>query len=65
MIISLSCTHIPIREQRRKDMTAYLGFKNIEGPSIQCGNVDDMHDDAKYWIKTIGGFTSSMGCLHR
>ena len=38
-------------DQRKKDMTAYLGFKNIEGPSIQCGNVDDVHDDAKYWLK--------------
>jgi hypothetical protein len=37
-------------EQRRKDMTAYLGFKNIEGPSIQCGNVNDVHEDAKYWL---------------
>jgi hypothetical protein len=37
-------------EQRRKDMTAYLGFKNIEGPSIQCGNINDVHEDAKYWI---------------
>ena len=38
-------------EQRKKDMTAYLGFKNIEGPSIQCGNIDEVHDDAKYWLK--------------
>jgi hypothetical protein len=37
--------------QRIKDMTAYLGFKNIEGPSIQCGNVNQVHEDAKYWIK--------------
>jgi len=37
-------------EQRRKDMNAYLGFKNIEGPSIQCGTVDDVHPDALYWI---------------
>ncbi len=42
-------THASV-DQRRKDMTAYLGFKNIEGPSIQCGNVDDVHEDAKYWI---------------
>ena len=39
------------QEQRRKDMTAYLGFKNIEGSSIQCGNVNDVHEDAKYWLK--------------
>jgi len=38
-------------QQRMKDMTAYLGFRNIEGPSIQCGNVDEIHDDAKYWLK--------------
>ena len=38
-------------DQRKKDMTAYLGFKNIEGPSIQCGNADDVHEDAKYWLK--------------
>ncbi|OFY62565.1 MAG: hypothetical protein A2V64_08550 [Bacteroidetes bacterium RBG_13_43_22] len=37
--------------QRRKDMTAYLGFSNIEGPSIQCGNVNDVHDDAIYWLE--------------
>jgi len=41
-------------DQRRKDMTAYLGFKNIEGPSIQCGNVNDVHEDAKYWLKQSG-----------
>jgi hypothetical protein len=41
-------------EQRRKDMTAYLGFSNIEGPSIQCGNVDDIHEDARYWINQSG-----------
>jgi len=38
-------------KQRMKDMTAYLGFGNIEGPSIQCGNVDEIHEDAKYWLK--------------
>ncbi len=38
------------QEKRRKDMTANLGFKNIEGPSIQCGNVDEVHEDAKYWL---------------
>ncbi len=41
-------------EQRRKDMTAYLGFKNIEGPSIQCGSVNDVHEDARYWLKQSG-----------
>ncbi len=37
--------------QRRKDMTAYLGFSNIEGPSIQCGNIDEIHNDAINWLK--------------
>jgi hypothetical protein len=37
--------------QRQKDMTEYLGFKNIEGPSIQCGNVEDVHGDAIYWLQ--------------
>jgi hypothetical protein len=46
-------THSP-SEKRRKDMTEYLGFKNIEGPSIQCGNIDDVHEDAKYWLKQSG-----------
>ncbi len=41
-------------EQRRKDLSEYLGFKNIEGPSIQCGNVNDIHEDAKYWIDQSG-----------
>ncbi|HBE43744.1 MAG TPA: DUF5060 domain-containing protein, partial [Bacteroidales bacterium] len=38
-------------QQRLKDMTEYLGFRNIEGPSVQCGNIDEVHDDAKYWLK--------------
>lgn len=42
------------QEQRRKDLSEYLGFKNIEGPSIQCGNVNDIHEDAKYWIDQSG-----------
>jgi hypothetical protein len=37
-------------EQRRKDMNAYLGFRNIEGPSIQCGSPEEVHEDALYWI---------------
>ncbi len=41
-------------EQRKKDLSEYLGFKNIEGPSIQCGNVNDIHEDAKYWIDQSG-----------
>lgn len=38
-------------EKRRKDMTNYLGFKPVEGPSIQCGNVNDVHSETKYWLK--------------
>jgi hypothetical protein len=41
-------------DQRRKDMTAYLGFLNIEGPSVQCGDVNEVHEDAKYWLKQSG-----------
>lgn len=40
--------------QRIKDMSEYLGFKSVEGPSIQCGNVDEVHEDAKYWIEKSG-----------
>ena len=46
-------------EQRTKDMTAYLGFKNIEGPSIQCGNVNDVHEETKKWL------TRSKDSLHQ
>lgn len=35
---------------RREQMTEYLGFKNVEGPSIQCGNVYDVHEETKYWV---------------
>jgi len=38
-------------EQREKDLSAYPGFKNIEGPSIQVGNINHVHDDAIKWIK--------------
>lgn len=31
-------------------MNEYLGFKDIEGPSIQCGSSEDVHEDAIYWI---------------
>jgi len=37
-------------EKRREDLTAYLGFKNIGGPSIQVGNVNQVHEDAIYWL---------------
>ncbi len=37
-------------QQRLKDMTQYLGFRNVEGPSIQCGNINEIHEDAKHWI---------------
>ena len=35
-------------------MDAYLGFKDIEGPSIQCGSSEDVHQDAIYWINQSG-----------
>jgi hypothetical protein len=41
-------------QQRLKDMTEYLGYRNVEGPSVQCGNVDDVHEDAKYWLEKSG-----------
>lgn len=37
-------------QQRLKDMTQYLGFRNVEGPSIQCGNINEIHEDVKQWI---------------
>lgn len=40
--------------QRIKDMSEYLGFKSVEGPSIQCGNVDEVHEDAIHWIESSG-----------
>jgi len=41
-------------QQRLKDMTEYLGFRNVEGPSVQCGNINEVHEDAKYWIRRSG-----------
>jgi hypothetical protein len=38
-------------QNRRKDLTNYLGFKNLDGPSIQCGNVNDVHAETRYWIE--------------
>jgi hypothetical protein len=46
-------------EKRRKDMTEYLGFKSMEGPSLQCGDVKDVHNEALYWI------TASKDSLHQ
>ncbi|MBW6500220.1 MAG: hypothetical protein K0B05_02405 [Bacteroidales bacterium] len=37
-------------QQRLKDMTEYLGFRNVEGPSVQCGNINEVHGDALYWL---------------
>jgi len=52
------------QEQRIKDMTEYLGFENVEGPSIQCGNIDEIHEDAKYWIMQSGNsFHQWVVCL--
>jgi len=40
------------KDQRRKDMNAYLGFENIEGPSLQCGDINEVHDDVLCWLET-------------
>lgn len=37
-------------EKKRTDLTEYLGFKNLDGPSIQCGDVNDVHEETKYWL---------------
>lgn len=39
-----------VESLRKKHMTEYLGFPNVDGPSIQCADVNDVHDDAIYWI---------------
>jgi hypothetical protein len=38
-------------ENRRKDLNSYLGFETLNGPSIQCGNVNDVHSETMYWIE--------------
>lgn len=38
-------------EKRHKDMSNYLGFENVQGPSIQVGNVNDVHEETKFWLK--------------
>lgn len=35
---------------RREQISQYLGYGNMNGPSIQCGNVNDVHEETKYWI---------------
>lgn len=40
--------------QRNKDLTEYLGFINIEGPSMQLGNIDDVHGETKKWLELSG-----------
>ncbi len=37
-------------EQQIRDMTEYLGFENVEGPSVQSGNVKDVHRMTRYWL---------------
>lgn len=39
------------RDQQIRDMTQYLGFKNVEGPSIQCGSIGDVHRMTRYWLE--------------
>lgn len=46
-------------DQRRKDMSQYLGFRNVDGPSVQCGSVNDVHSETLYWINR------SSDSLHR
>ena len=36
---------------REKDLTAYLGYETLEGPSIQAGNVHNVHEDARQWLR--------------
>lgn len=37
--------------QRNKDMTEYLGYQNLEGPSIQCGRVFNVHESTLKWVR--------------
>ncbi len=37
-------------EIRTKDLTEYLGFRNIDGPSLQCGDINEVHGETKRWI---------------
>ena len=38
-------------ETREEDLKYYLGFETLEGPSIQAGNVYNVHEDAKQWLR--------------
>ncbi|MEF8845200.1 MAG: DUF5060 domain-containing protein [Bacteroidales bacterium] len=38
-------------EKREEDLRHYLGFETLEGPSIQAGNVYNVHEDAKQWLR--------------
>lgn len=31
-------------------MTHYLGFEPVEGPSVQCGHVKDVHQMTSHWL---------------
>lgn len=37
-------------KKREEDMRSYLGFSNLEGPSIQAGNIQNVHEDTKLWL---------------
>jgi hypothetical protein len=36
-------------KKREENLKNYLGFRNIEGPSIQAGNIYNVHEDALMW----------------
>jgi hypothetical protein len=38
-------------KKREEDLRHYLGFENLEGPSIQAGNVYNVHEDVKKWLR--------------
>ena len=37
-------------KKREKDLKQYLGFENLEGPSLQIGNIYQVHEDTKKWL---------------
>jgi hypothetical protein len=43
-------THLT-NEYKRRDLPEYLGFKNLNGISVQCYDVNDVHNETKYWLE--------------
>jgi len=37
-------------KKRREDLRQYLGYENLKGPSIQAGNINNVHADTKLWL---------------